>query len=388
MKSISIVGSTGSIGTQTIDCVKADPDRYRVVALAARRSWETLAEQAELLRPELVAIVEPQGYAPLKARLAPLGIEVVVGMAGVEQAAALESADTVISTFVGMSGLLPTLAALQAGKHVALANKETLVVAGELVMATAAQHGCTILPIDSEHSAIFQCLNGEPRSALERIILTASGGPFRQTPAADLPAMTAAQALRHPTWNMGSKITIDSASLMNKGFEVLEAAHLFNVSLDQVDVWVHPQSIVHSLVEFVDGSVLAQLGPPDMRTPIAYALTYPDRMAPIWSRLKLEHMKSLTFEEPRRADFPCLGLAFEAGRQGGTLPAVLNAANEIAVELFLHDQIRFGDLARIIESTMAAHTNIPSPDLETLLEVDAWARARAREIPLARLKGS
>jgi 1-deoxy-D-xylulose-5-phosphate reductoisomerase len=380
MKSLSIIGSTGSIGTQSIDIVTSNPERYRVVALAARKSWELLAQQAELLKPKLVAIVDEAGYAPLKQRLQPLGIEVVQGMAGVEQAAALAEADTVISTFVGMAGLLPTLAALEAGKTVALANKETLVVAGELVMATARRNGVAILPVDSEHSAIFQCLNGEPVKALSRIILTASGGPFRQTPADQLPGMTAAQALKHPTWTMGAKISIDSASLMNKGFEVLEAAHLFGCGLDRVDVWVHPQSIVHSLVEFVDGSVMAQLGPPNMRTPIAYALTFPDRLPPAWSKLTLEHMKSLTFEAPRTADFPCLELAFEAGRQGGTLPAVLNAANEIAVELFLNNQISFGELPKIIEKTMAAHTRVDSPTLATLLEVDAWARQHASQM--------
>ena len=377
MKNLSIIGSTGSIGTQTIDIVEQNPDRYRVVALAARRSWKALAEQAGKLRPRVVAILEEDGYAPLKEQLAPLGIEVVAGMAGVEQAAACAEADMVISAFVGMSGLLPTLAALGAGKAVGLANKETLVVAGELVMATALRNKCPILPVDSEHSAIFQCLNGEPRAALQKVILTASGGPFRKTPTSELADLTAAQALKHPTWNMGAKITIDSASLMNKGFEVLEAAHLFQVGLDQVDVWVHPQSIVHSLVEFVDGSVLAQLGPPNMRTPIAYALTYPDRCPPIWSRLTLEHMKSLTFEEPRRADFPCLELAFEAGRVGGTMPAVLNAANEIAVELFLQEKIRFGELPRMIEATMRAHRVVANPNLQTLLDIDSWARQYA-----------
>ena len=386
MKTLSIIGSTGSIGTQTIDVVVNNPESFRVSGLAARRSWEALAKQAELLRPGLVALLEEEHYPALKARLAPLGIEVVAGMAGVIEVACLQNTDMVVSSLVGMAGLQPTLAAIELGRTIALANKETLVVGGDLMMTTARRTGSTILPVDSEHSAIFQCLAGNDRGAVERILLTASGGPFRKVPAGELYPLTAARALQHPTWNMGAKITIDSASLMNKGFEVIEACHLFEVGFDKIVVWVHPQSIIHSMVEYRDGSVLAQLGPPDMRTPIACALHYPERRSPIWSRLTLEHMRNLTFEEPRSADFPCLGLAYQAGRAGGTLPAVLNAANEVAVELFLNDLIPFGEIPVIIEKTLSSHDSLAQPGLADLLRVDAWARAHARELHKAACK--
>jgi len=374
MKRISLIGSTGSIGKQTLEVVAAHPERFEVVGLAARRSLDLLVEQALRFRPQVVAVLDEEYLQPLKSRLEGSGILALGGMAGVIEVARHEAANWLVSSLVGMAGLQPTLAALEANKHVALANKETLVVGGELVMAAARERGLQILPIDSEHSALFQCFQGQPEKAVERIILTASGGPFRKLPKEQLPQLTAAQALKHPTWNMGAKITVDSASLMNKGFEVLEAQHLFGLSLDQVDVWVHPQSIIHSLVEFVDGSVLAQLGPPDMRTPISYALSYPDRWPPMWSRLELKHMKELTFESPRWEDFPCLGLAFECGRRGGSWPAVLNAANEVAVEYFLQDRIVFGDLARMIEATLEAHQPLTQVDLPGLLHVDAWAR--------------
>lgn len=380
-KHISLIGSTGSIGVQALEVAAAHPERFRVVALAARRSLDLLCEQALRFRPELVAIGESSLAPELQARLQGSGIRVVAGEEGILEAATLASANWLISSFVGMAGLRPTLAALEAGKHVALANKEALVVGGDLVMGEARRRGLSVLPIDSEHSALFQCFQGQPLERVARIIITASGGPFRQTPREQLAAMTAGQALKHPTWSMGAKITIDSASLMNKGFEVLEAYHLFGLSLDQVDVWVHPQSIIHSLVEFVDGSVLAQLGPPDMRTPISYALSYPDRWPPMWSRLELKHMAQLTFEEPRWDDFPCLRLAFECGRKGGSWPAVLNAANEVAVELFLRDEIRFGELARIIETTLEAHTPVAQPTLADLLQVDRWAREYASAVP-------
>lgn len=379
MKKISLIGSTGSIGTQTLEVVAAHPDRFEVKALAARQSIDLLVEQAQKFQPELVAILDESLLPQLEARLSGTGIQVLGGMEGVVEAARISSANWLVSALVGMAGLRPSMAALQSGKDIALANKETLVVAGQLMMEEARRRNLQVLPIDSEHSALFQCFQGQPMERVQRIIITASGGPFRQTPKEQLAALTSAQALKHPTWTMGAKITIDSASLMNKGFEVLEAHHLFGLSLDQVDVWVHPQSIIHSLVEFVDGSVLAQLGPPDMRTPISYALSYPDRWPPIWSRLELKHMKELTFEDPRWDDFPCLKLAFECGKRGGSWCAVLNAANEVAVEQFLHNRILFGDLARIIESTLEAHEAIGSPTLEELIEVDAWARQFASE---------
>lgn len=383
-KKLSLIGSTGSIGVQALQVAEAHPERFEVVALAARRSLDLLTQQALRFRPQVVAIADPELAPELGSRLAGSGVRVVAGDEGILETATWPEANWLISSFVGMAGLRPTLAALQAGKHVALANKEALVVGGDLVMGEARRRGLSVLPIDSEHSALFQCFQGQPMDRVAKIIITASGGPFRQTPREQLAAMTAAQALKHPTWNMGAKITIDSASLMNKGFEVLEAYHLFGLPLEQVDVWVHPQSIIHSLVEWVDGSVLAQLGPPDMRTPISYALSYPDRWPPMWSRLELKHMAQLTFEEPRWDDFACLRLAFECGRKGGSWPAVLNAANEIAVELFLKDQIRFGDLSRIIEKTLEAHTPLESPNLSQLLEVDEWAREFARGLHLAR----
>ncbi|MGE0493566.1 MAG: 1-deoxy-D-xylulose-5-phosphate reductoisomerase [Vulcanimicrobiota bacterium] len=383
MKKISLIGSTGSIGTQTLDVVEANPDRYRVVALAARRSWQLLAEQARKFEPAVVATLDEEAAAQLEGALADTDIKVLAGMDGVVQAAAWAGTDLTVSSLVGMAGLLPTLAALEAGISVALANKEALVVGGDLVTRAAQANGCHLLPIDSEHSAIFQCLQGEQRAQVSRLILTASGGPFRTFARARLTQVKASDALKHPTWDMGAKITIDSASLMNKGFEVLEAKHLFGLPLDMVDVWVHPQSIVHSLVEFIDGSVIAQLGPPDMRTPIQYALSYPERIAPIWSRLELPAMANLSFEAPRWDDFPCLRLAFEAGRQGGSMPAVLNAANEVAVAAFLEDQITFLDIPRILQATCAAHTLIAEPTVDNLLEVDAWARAFAAKVGAA-----
>lgn len=380
MKGISLLGSTGSIGTQTLEVVEAAPDRFRVVALAARSSWELLADQARRLKPELVALADDRHYSRLKEALAGTNVRVAAGEEAILEVATHPEAAMVLSSFVGMAGMLPTLKALEAGKWVALANKEALVVGGELVTAAARKAGTILLPVDSEHSAIFQCMpnsddrSGQSVNGVERIILTASGGPFRQLEKEKLEGVTAAQALKHPTWTMGSKITIDSSTLMNKGFEVLEAYHLFGLGLDKVDVWVHPQSVIHSLVEFVDGSVLAQLGPPDMRTPIQIALFYPERVAPAWSRLTLEHMRTLTFEPPRREDFPCLELAFEAGRQGGTLPAVLNAANEIAVERFLKGEIGFLDIPRSIEAAMSNHTRVNGPSVADLVAADAWAR--------------
>lgn len=380
MKSLAIVGSTGSIGTQTLEVVRARPDAFQVKTLAARRSWKLLAEQAREFKVEAVALLEADSCEPLRRALDGSGIQVLEGMEGVCELSAWPGVDITVSTLVGMAGLLPTLRALEAGINVALANKEALVVGGELVTAATTKHGCALLPVDSEHSAIFQCLYGEKIEQVEKLILTASGGPFRRKTLAELKTVRAADALKHPTWDMGAKITIDSASLMNKGFEVLEAKHLFGLSLDKVDVWVHPQSIVHSLVEFVDGSVMAQLGPPDMRTPIQVALGYPERIPPAWSRLKLEHMKELTFEEPRWDDFPCLRLAFEVGRKEQTYPAVLNAANEVAVAMFLEDQIGFLDIPRILETALERHQPVASPSVDDLLEVDHWARQLAREL--------
>ena len=384
MKKIVVLGSTGSVGVQTLDVVHRHPDRFQIVALTASTRWEQLAEQAEACLPRLVALRDREGAARLRERLAAqprtASIEVLEGTEGVVEAARLAEADMVVASLVGVSGLLPTLAAIEAGHDIALANKETLVVGGDLVTAAAKQRGVNLRPIDSEHSALFQCLVGEDISKVERLVLTNSGGPFRTWPAEKIETATVRDALKHPTWSMGSKITIDSSTLMNKGFEVIEAWHLFGVGFDRIDVIVHPQSVIHSLVEFVDGSVMAQLGTPDMRLPVQYALAWPERLAPSWNRLDLRSVASLTFEEPRRAVFPCLDFAYEAGRRGGTQPCALNAANEVAVELFLKEQIDFVSIPRLIEAVMQAHAFIAAPNLDDLLATDLWCRERAHEL--------
>jgi 1-deoxy-D-xylulose-5-phosphate reductoisomerase len=328
-----------------------------------------------------VALLDEEAAFRAQEELKDTNIVVLSGRKGVESLAAWgEDVQMVVSSMVGMAGLVPTLKAVNAGRDVALANKEALVVGGPVLMKAVAQNGVQLLPVDSEHSAVFQCVNGENLKNVTRLILTASGGPFREWPADQLKTATAAQALKHPTWDMGAKITIDSATLMNKGFEVLEAHHLFGMSLDQIEVWVHPQSIVHSFVEFCDGSTLAQIGPPDMRTPISYAMAYPDRIGPQWAKLSLEVLRGLSFESPRHSEFPCLQMAYEAGRIGGSMPAVLNAANEVAVELFLRNLIGFTDIPRIVEEVTGEHTAVKEPNLDDLLSADDWARSRAREV--------
>lgn len=378
LKSVSLLGSTGSIGTQTLDVIEAFPERFKAGVLVARRSWELLAQQTRKFRPRLIALEEEEYLPQLREALTGVPVEILAGPQGVLEAASQADQDIVLSALVGVAGLKPTLAALEQGKPIALANKETLVVGGELVTKLAQTKGVPLLPVDSEHSAIFQCLEGQPAKILQRILLTASGGPFRKRPKEELGRMTAAQALQHPTWNMGAKITIDSATLMNKGFEVLEAMHLFGASLEQIEVWVHPQSIVHSMVEFIDGSILAQVGLPDMRTPIQYALGWPERLPHAWEKLTIEKCAQLTFEQPRWDDFPCLGYAFQAGRQGGTMPCVVNAANEVAVASFLQGEIYFPAIADIIGRAMEAHTLIAQPTLADLERVDAQTRELAR----------
>lgn len=380
IRSVSILGSTGSIGTQTLDVIKAFPQHYRASVLVAGKSWHLLAEQARSFKPALVALGDKRHVADLKDALRGTGIKILAGPEGVLEAAAYAGADVVVSALVGIAGLEPTIAALEAGKPVALANKETLVVGGDIVTHLAARKGVPLIPVDSEHSAIFQCLQGQPKGSLKRILLTASGGPFRTTPREDLANMTAKEALCHPTWNMGAKVTVDSSSLMNKGFEILEAMHLFNVTMDKIEVWVHPQSIVHSMVEFVDGSVLAQCGPPNMRTPIQYALSWPERLPRAWSTLGLDHCRNLTFEAARVDDFPCLSYAFEAGTTGGSMPCVLNAANEIAVERFLAGDILFGGIPAIIRKAMDRHKPMVAPELADLKSIDRETRAFAREL--------
>jgi 1-deoxy-D-xylulose-5-phosphate reductoisomerase len=383
MKKIVVLGCTGSVGRQTIEVVRRHKERFRVIGMAAGSSWEEVAKQAEQVNPERIAIHDPQAAAKLREALAAnprtASIEVVEGQAGVLEIACME-ADMAVIALVGIAGLVPTLRAIENGMDIAFVNKETLVVGGELVMATARRYGSRLLPVDSEHSALFQCLTGEDPAKIARLILTTSGGPFRTWSEERIPGATVREALNHPTWNMGSKITIDSATLMNKGFEVIEAYHLFAVDWSRIDVIVHPQSVIHSMVEFMDGAVMAQLGTPDMKVPIQYALSYPDRLGPAWKRLDFTQTAALTFEQPRRAVFPCLDFGYQAGKTGGTMPCALNAANEIAVDMFLKEKIPFGAIPRIIEKTMVEHAFIAHPKLNDLLETDRACRARAREL--------
>jgi 1-deoxy-D-xylulose-5-phosphate reductoisomerase len=376
MKRLAILGSTGSIGTHTLDVVASHPDQFEVVALAAGNNVELLVEQVERFHPRYVALAGESAARKLARRLAAASVEIGWGTDGLRCAAADTGADMVVSAIVGGVGLVPTVAALRARKALALANKETLVMAGELVTTEARTNGTRILPVDSEHSAIFQCLENNDTSQVRRIVLTASGGPFRTLPPEAFATITPEDALRHPTWSMGKKITIDSATLMNKGLEVIEAQWLFGLSVDRVDVIVHPQSVIHSLVEYVDGSVLAQLGTPDMRLPIQYALTYPDRRACPAARLGLETLSALTFEAVDRAKFPCLDLAYEVARGGGSWPAVLNAANEVAVQWFLDRRIGFDEIPTIIRKALDAHPHRPVRSVEDVLEVDRQVRER------------
>lgn len=374
---IAVLGCTGSIGTQTLDVALRFPDRLRVVALAADSSVSVVAEQTAKHRPGLLSMMQPGAAASLRA-LCPRAT-VMEGMDGLIAAATHPDVHTVVVCVKGAIGLLPTLAALKAGKNVALASKEVLVAAGELVMRTARENGAAVLPIDSEHSALFQCLNGEAPETVEKLILTASGGPFRTWPAEEIARVTPDQALAHPTWNMGPKITVDCATLMNKGLEVIEAHWLFNVPAERISVVIHPQSVIHSMVQFVDGSVMAQLGLPDMRLPIQYALFYPERAANDLPRLDLAAFGRLSFEEPDTARFPALSLAFEAARVGKSLPAVLSAANEEAVALFLNGALTFTGIVDVVRNTMAAHQPVEFKSVEDVLAVDGWAREIVRE---------
>ncbi len=379
---LAILGSTGSVGEQALAVVEAFPDRYRVVALAAGRNVEKLAQQVRRFHPELVSVADEELAASLRERLGGLRVEIATGASGLEAVAA-HPADLVLSALVGAVGLAPTLAAIRAGRNIALANKEALVMAGALMLREARAHGVTLLPVDSEHSAIFQALAGQRREDVSRLILTASGGPFRTWDAARIAGATVEQALRHPNWEMGPKITIDSATLMNKGLEVIEARWLFDAPPECVDVVVHPQSIVHSLVEFIDGSVLAQLGLPDMRIPIAVALAHPERLPLDLPRLDLAALGRLEFEDPDRKRFPCLDLAYQALRGSEAAPAVLNAANEMAVAAFLAGRIPFPSIAAangaVLEAFEARAGSRTLAGLEDVIEADRWARACARE---------
>ena len=378
-RGIAVLGSTGSIGTQALDVIREQRDALHVEVLSAHNNADLLVKQALEFKPNVVVIGNEDKWAQVNDALFDLGIKVYSGAEALEQVVETDGIDMVLTAMVGAAGLKPTMRAIQAGKHIALANKETLVVAGELVMAAARKRGVDIHPVDSEHSAIYQCLAGEFHNPIEKVILTASGGPFRGRDLASLEGVTKADALKHPNWDMGAKITIDSASLMNKGLEVIEAKWLFDVEPDQIDVVVHPQSIVHSCVQFTDGSIKAQLGLPDMKLPIQYALTYPRRLANTFPRFSFMDYPELTFEQPDTKTFRNLALAFDTLRTGGNAPAVLNAANEIAVARFLRDELTFLDLPRVVEHALERVTLLSKPSLDDLVASDAEARRVATE---------
>lgn len=383
MKAITLLGSTGSIGTQTLDIVAQYPEQFRIVGLTAGRNVTLLAQQIRLFRPEIVAIGDEDKLQELQEAIADIDYQpmILVGETGVVEVARYGDAEVVVTGIVGCAGLLPTIAAIQAGKDIALANKETLIAGGPVVNPLIEKHGVKILPADSEHSAIFQCLQGVLPGGLRRIILTASGGAFRDLPVEKLAEVTVADALKHPNWSMGQKITIDSATLMNKGLEVIEAHYLFGMDYDDIDIVIHPQSIIHSLIELQDTSVLAQLGWPDMRLPLLYALSWPERIHTDWKPLDLVKAGNLTFREPDHEKYPCMQLAYAAGRAGGSMPAVLNAANEQAVALFLEEKIQFLDIPKLIEMTCDKHQqdNCESPGLDDILVADKWARQEVLE---------
>ncbi|WP_053375753.1 1-deoxy-D-xylulose-5-phosphate reductoisomerase [Paenibacillus sp. FJAT-27812] len=379
MKKISILGSTGSIGTQTLDIIAHDPDHYTVVGLSAGANVDLIIEQANRFKPSIVSLASKSDADAARPHM-PAGTKVVFGEEGLIEVAAGVDANVVVTAIMGSRGLPATLAAIDAGRTIGLANKETLVTAGHIVMERARQRGVSIFPIDSEHSAIFQCLNGEDRKSIKQITLTASGGSFRDRTREELEGVTVAEALNHPNWSMGAKITIDSATMVNKGLEVIEAKWLFDVTYDQIDVIIHPESIIHSYVEFSDHSVIAQLGMPDMRVPIQYALSYPERNATPTNRLNLAQIGRLNFREMDFDRYPCLRLAFSCGRMGESAPSVFNAANEVAVARFLKGEITFLDIERILETVVERHEVSAINDLQMIAEVDAWARQLAESV--------
>ena len=379
-RQLAILGSTGSIGTQALEVVSEHSDLFEVYALTANNQVDLLINQARKYMPEVVVIANERKYPELKEALEDLPIKVWAGADAIAQMVQSEPIDMVLTAMVGYSGLRPTISAIKAGKAIALANKETLVVAGELIMKLAAEHKVPILPVDSEHSAIFQCLTGAYDNPIEKILLTASGGPFRTKSLEELATVTKAQALRHPNWTMGAEITRDSASMMNKGFEMIEAKWLFDVTPDQVQVVVHPQSVIHSMVQFEDGAVIAQLGIPDMKLPIAYAFSFPTRMRSMAPRLDFNQYSTLTFEEPDMERFRNLAFAFEAARQGGNMPCILNAANEVVVAAFLQDRIGFLQMSDVIEQTMRKASFIVNPSYEDYVATDTEARRLAAEL--------
>lgn len=379
MKKIAILGSTGSIGTQTLEIVRNNKD-LQVTALAAGRNVELLEKQVREFHPSLVAVWDEKDALDFKNRVSDLSLEVVWGMDGLLQVAEHEPSEVLVTAIVGMIGIQPTIAAIKAGKDIALANKETLVTAGHIIMPLAKECGVSILPVDSEHSAIFQSLNGENRNRLEKILLTASGGPFRGKTRAELENMSVRDALKHPNWSMGKKVTIDSASLVNKGLEVMEARWLFDVDLDQIQVVIHPQSIIHSAVQYTDGGIMAQLGTPDMKLPIQYALFYPDRRPMAGKRVDFFELGQLTFEAPDMETFRGLALAYQAARTGGSLPTVFNAANEKAVALLLEEKIRFVQIPELIQACMEEHKLIENPTVEQILQAEAETYEQVRKV--------
>ena len=389
MKAITILGSTGSIGTQTLDIVTHHPEQFRVVGLAAGSNINLLAEQIRTFKPEIVALGNETKLSELQDAIASYSNQpkILVGQEGICEVARYGDSQSVVTGIVGCAGLLPTIAAIEAGKDIALANKETLIAGAPVVLPLVQKHGVKLLPADSEHSAIFQCLQGVPDGGLRRIMLTASGGSFRDLSVEQLSSVTVQDALKHPNWSMGQKITIDSATLMNKGLEVIEAHYLFNLDYDQIDIVIHPQSIIHSLIEVQDTSVLAQLGWPDMRLPLLYALSWPERIYTDWEQLDLVKAGNLTFREPDHQKYPCMQLAYAAGRAGGLMPAVLNAANEQVVALFLSEKIGFLDIPRLIETVCDRFTsqNTPNPSLDDILAADQWARQAVLEAQLIKL---
>ncbi|HZG15116.1 MAG TPA: 1-deoxy-D-xylulose-5-phosphate reductoisomerase [Candidatus Bathyarchaeia archaeon] len=377
MRKISLLGSTGSIGKSTLEVVTQHPEKFQVVAMAAGANIELLAEQIHIFKPKVVSVGNERSIPSLREMLGDCDTEIIWGEEGLLQVAAYPEADFVMTAIVGSVGVAPTLAAIEAGKTIGLANKETLVSAGHLVMKAAKEKGVAIIPVDSEHSAIFQCLQGERRDDVSKIIITASGGSFRQRTRAELQNVTVADALQHPNWNMGAKITIDSATMMNKGFEVIEAHWLFGLPYEQIECVLHYESIIHSMVEYKDRAVMAQLGTPDMKVPIQYALSYPGRMSLMTEPLDLLKIGTLHFAPMDEQRYPLLRLAYECGKQGGTLPTVLNAANEVAVSRFLRGEIRFLTIEEIVERVCEQHDNTSNPSLEWIQAADAWAREKA-----------
>ena len=371
MKKIAILGSTGSIGTQTLEVVRNNKD-LMVTALSAGSNIQKLEEQIREFQPQYAVVFEEEKAKELRVKVADLAVQVLSGMDGLLTIATMEDVDILVTAIVGMIGIRPTIAAIESGKDIALANKETLVTAGHIIMKLAKEHGVQILPVDSEHSAIFQCLHGEEQREIDKLLITASGGPFRGRKREELQNVTVADALKHPNWAMGRKITIDSSTLANKGLEVMEAKWLFDVSFDQIEVVVQPQSVIHSMVQFVDGGIIAQLGTPDMKLPIQYALYYPSRRPLPGERLDFARLKTLTFEAPDTENFPGLSLAYEAGRIGGSMPTVFNAANERAVAKFLDEKINYLEIAEIIDTCMKEHTVITDPSVDKILEAEQW----------------